>query len=77
MDRVYTQTDNLVGLFRELAKKANYMTHEEWCKGKYSADKKKEFVVTLKEEYQGTPYLDSMGFHYDNGTVNRMVLHLR
>lgn len=77
MDRVYTQTDNLVGLFRELAKKANYMTHEEWCKGKYSADKKKEFVVTLKEEYQGTPYLDSMGFHYDNGTVNRMVLNLR
>jgi hypothetical protein len=60
MDRIYTQEPALEGLFRELAKKTGYLTHFEWGKGNYRGMEK--FVVTLKNKYNGQPYLDSMGY---------------
>jgi len=68
MDRVYTQEPALEGLFRELAKKAGYLSHFDWQKREYN-DKK--FNITLKNKYNGNPFLDSMDY------VNGDVLHLK
>lgn len=73
MDRVYTQEPALEGLFRELAKKAGYLTHFEWGKGNYR--NMERFVVTLKNKYEGQPYLDSMGYS-ESGNRQKLILRV-